>query len=148
MLVAAMMFFGLQAAAAQPATAPRPSLVGPVVPRPTVTRRQCENPDPSAEELLVCGQRSDNSPYRIPNELRNQGIVEDRDMSWDARTRDMEAVERFSSANVGPSGMSQNSRRRDCEWRAARQVAQGRQPDCGSRSRPDSDTDWQRSQRR
>lgn len=154
---------GAQAAAAQPVAAPapppaaatqpgpapeQPTLMGPVVPRPVVTQRQCEEPDPNSEEMLVCGQRGDNSPYRIPRELRNQGIVEDSEMSWDARTRDMEAVERFSSANVGPSGMTQNARQRDCEWRAARQIAQGRQPDCGRRDRRDTGRDWERSQRR
>jgi hypothetical protein len=149
MLYAALIALGLQSAAAQPSQ-PAPALMGPVVPRPRTTRRQCEEPDPNADqsEIVVCGERSDDSPYRIPRGLRDQGLIEDRDMSWDARTRDMEAVERFSSQTVGPAGMSQRSRQVDCEWRAARQIAQGRQPDCGRRSQPDSDTDWQRSQRR
>jgi hypothetical protein len=134
----------LAMAAAVPAPA-WSQLVGPTLPR-VIEPRNCPEPDPNSDEIVVCGRGNDeNSPYRIPRELRERrNQIEDRNMSWDARNRDMEAMERFSSANVGPSGMSQNSRRQDCEWRAARQEAQGRQPDCGRRSQPDRPTDWQR----
>jgi hypothetical protein len=61
--------------------------VGPVLPRVT------EKPDckerQNDEEIVVCGERYDeDSPYRIPRELRNRGPVEDRHQSWDARVRD------------------------------------------------------------
>lgn len=122
--------------------------VGPPLPR-VVTQERCPEPTPGSDEIVVCGRSNEeDSPYRIPRALRDRGPIGDREMSWDARTRDMEALERFSSQNVGPSGMSQHSRQVDCEWRAARQLAQGRQPDCGRRSQPDEATDWQRSQRR
>lgn len=131
-------------AQAQPA---QPTLMGPIVPRAR-SQRTCEQPDPDSQgsdEIVVCGQDSENSPYRIPRALRQrQNQIEDSGMSWDARTRDMEAMERFSSQNVGPSGISQRSRQIDCEYRVARQIAQGRQPDCGARSRRDQPTDWQR----
>lgn len=120
-------------------------VVGPVLPRATPAPQRCQEQPADSEEIVVCGQNSEDSPYRIPRALRQrQNQIEDSAMSWDARTRDMEAMERFSSANVGPSGMSQNARQRDCAWRVARQVAQGRQPDCGRRDRPDEATDWQR----
>lgn len=135
--------FGLWGSAS---VAAQPQTMGPVLPR-VVPERRCPEPDPNApsDEIVVCGERTtDDSPYRIPRALRDSGPVRDQDASWDARTRDMESLERFSSQNVGPSGMTQRSRQVDCEWRAARQLAQGRQPDCTRRTVPDSPTDWQR----
>ncbi|HEY0114293.1 MAG TPA: hypothetical protein VGB54_01095, partial [Allosphingosinicella sp.] len=83
-------------------------------------------------EIVVCGQTYDeNSPYRIPREFRGRGLTEDRHISWDTRTRDQEALERFSNQNSGPSGIYRHSRQVDCEWRVARQQLRGERPDCG-----------------
>jgi hypothetical protein len=117
---------------------------GPLVLLPRVTPEPgCEvSADP--DEVVVCGESSENSPFRIPEQFRSQPSHDDADASWDARTRDQEALERFSSQNVGPSGLSQHSRQTHCQWLAARQEAQGRRPDCGLRPRRDAPTDWQR----
>jgi hypothetical protein len=117
--------------------------VGP--PAPITARPDCPPPDPESEEIVVCGERYDeDSPYRIPRELRDRGPVEDRHQSWDARVRDLESVEQYSSQTVGPFGYLQSSRQRNCEWLADRQLAQGRQPDCTRKPRPNEATDWQR----
>lgn len=112
---------------------PGPEIAGPPVPR-IVQRQECRQSD-DPDEVVVCGQDHENSPYRIPRELRDTGEVSDEHASFDAQTRDLEALERFSGQNIGHSGMSQHSRQVDCEWRAARQVAAGRRPDCGRRRR-------------
>ncbi len=117
--------------------------IGPIVPQ--VQKPGCAEQPANDEEIVVCGERYDeNSPYRIPRELRDRGPVEDRQMSWDARVRDMESLDRFSSQTVGQFGYLQRSRQVDCEWRAARQERQGRQPDCTRSIVPDKPTDWQR----
>ena len=119
------------------------AVVGP--PAPITAKPDCPPPDPGSEEIVVCGERYDeDSPYRIPRELRNRGPVEDRHQSWDARVRDLESVEQYSSQTVGPWGYLQNSRQRNCEWLADRQLAQGRQPDCTRKPRPNDPADWQR----
>jgi hypothetical protein len=118
--------------------------IGPIVP-PITQKPKCAERPADDEEIVVCGERYDeDSPYRIPRELRDRGPVEDRQMSWDARVRDMESVDRYSSQTVGQFGYLQHSRQVDCEWRAARQERQGRQPDCTRRVVPDKPTDWQR----
>jgi hypothetical protein len=128
--------------AAGPCATAQP-VVGP--PAPITAKPDCPPPDPGSEEIVVCGERYDeDSPYRIPRELRDRGPVEDQHQSWDARVRDLESVDRYSGQTVGPFGYLQNSRQRDCEWRAERQMAQGRQPDCTRRIRPNEATDWQR----
>ena len=107
-------------------------VAGPPVP-PIVQPRQCQPSEPGADEVVVCGRREgDDSPFRIPRQLRDQGQaeLEDEHVSWDTQVRNMESLERFSNQNT-PGGMSQHSRQVDCEWRAARQAAAGRRPDCG-----------------
>jgi hypothetical protein len=120
--------------------------IGPALPRITKPPQpKCEENPADGEEIVVCGQRYDeDSPYRIPRELRNRGPVDDRQQSWDARVRDMESVDRYSSQTVGPFGYLQRSEQMKCEWLADRQLAQGRQPDCTRKPRPDAPTDWQR----
>ncbi len=114
-------------------------------PAPAKPPPECGESDPDAEEIVVCGERYDeDSPYRIPRELRDRGPVDDRHQSWDARVRDLESVEQYSSQTVGPFGYLQNSRQRNCEWLAERQLSQGRQPDCTRKPRPSEGTDWQR----
>jgi hypothetical protein len=119
--------------------------VGPPAPPPASPQRECgENPADDGE-IVVCGRRYDeDSPYRIPRELRGRGQIEQRHQSWDARVRDLESLDQYSSQTVGQFGYLQNAQQRDCEYRAARQQAQGRQIDCTRRVRPDEPTDWQR----
>lgn len=105
--------------------------VGPPAPPPAPDPRCGQTPPDNEEEIVVCGRAEDeDSPYRIPRQFRNQEPIEDEDASWSSRVQDEESISRFSSQNVGPSGMSQRSRQVDCEWRAARQQARGERPDC------------------
>jgi hypothetical protein len=104
--------------------------VGPALPRITQDRG-CDQPATGSNEIVVCGESSEDSPYRIPKEFRGQGLIEDRHASWDTRIRDQEALERFSNQNIGPSGITQHSRQVDCQWRVARQEMRGERPDCG-----------------
>lgn len=132
MTKAVMLGVGLAAIVAAPLSA---QTYGPPPPPPRPAQNQnCTTPE-NPDELVVCGQRQappdENSPYRIPRELRQQRQIDDEHVSWDTRTRDLEAAERFSSQNVGASGMSQHSRQVDCQWRVARQEARGERPDCG-----------------
>lgn len=125
----------------------QPAQIGPPVPPPPpVRRRECSDQPPAeGEEIVVCGEVYDeNSPYRVPQQFRNQRTHDDVAASWTSRVNDEESVQRFSSQNVGAGGASQHSRQVDCQWRAARQEAQGRRPDCGARVRPNEATDWQR----
>jgi hypothetical protein len=142
LLVAVPFLAAAQFAHAQAIMGP-PSPLGP--PAPITAKPDCPPPDPNSEEIVVCGERYDeDSPYRIPRELRDRGPVDDRQQSWDARVRDMESVDQYSSQTVGPWGYLQSSRQRNCEWLADRQLAQGRQPDCTRKPRPNEATDWQR----
>ena len=136
LLPAASLLIGVPAAQAQP-------VVGP--PAPITPKPECKPSKPGDEEIVVCGERYDpDSPYRIPRELRNRGPVDDRQMSWDARVRDLDSVTQYGSQTVGPFGYMQRSRQQNCEWLAERQIAQGRQPDCTRKPRPNDPADWQR----
>jgi hypothetical protein len=135
LLLAAILMSAAAAAGAQDVSVTMPR----IVPEEACPERP-ERPD----EIVVCGQREEESPYRVPQEFRGQTSHEDRDASWDARVRDEEALQRFGSQNVGPFGYLQRGREMYCGWLAERQVAQGRRPDCGRRPRPNEDTDWLR----
>jgi hypothetical protein len=129
----------------QPAQGPS---VGP--PAPITAQPRCQEAPVGSDEVVVCGQRpvqEENSPYRVPREFRNVPSNDDRDASHAARQQDLQSLERFDSQTIGGSGYLQRSRQRDCEWRAARQEAQGRRPDCTRRDRPDQPDDWQRQRR-
>ena len=103
-------------------------------PMPAVTARgPCPTHSPGSDEIVVCGRGEDDGRYRIPPELRDRGAHADRNASWAARTRDEGSLERFGSQSVGPGGWTEGSRQIDCEWRAARQEAQGQRPDCTRR---------------
>lgn len=118
---------------------------GPSLPRFTAEPTCPAEGAADSEEIVVCGRRNEeDSPYRVPRELRDAGPIEDRHAAWGARVRDEQSLGRFSDQTVGPFGYLQRSRQMDCEWRAARQIAQGRQPDCTMRVGPDQPTDWQR----
>lgn len=121
-----------------------PVQVGPPVPPPPRPRAS-EDPPGEEGEIVVRGERYDeNSPYRVPQQFRNQRSDEDRHSSWTSRVNDEEAAARFGDQTVGPGGWLQGSRQRECQWRAERQIAQGRRPDCGARSRPDAPDDRER----
>ena len=151
LLAASLLFLDQPAVVGPPVPAtvgpPAPAMVGP--PAPVAPRPRTEGEEPPEEgedgEMVVTGERYDeNSPYRVPMQFRNQRSDDDQDASWTSRVNDEEAVQRFGSQTVGQSGWLQGSRQRECQWRAERQMAQGRRPDCGARSRPNSDDDWQR----
>jgi hypothetical protein len=128
-----------------PASGAAAQTVGPVgPPAPVTAKPKCQPSAPDDEEIVVCGERYDeNSPYRVPQQFRNQRSDDDRDASFAARQRDLNVAEQWSSQNIGASGGLQNIKQRECEWRVARQEAQGRRPDCTRRNRPDEATDWQ-----
>jgi len=132
---------GLLVLAAQPAAEQQ---IGPPAPK-IVQEPGCEDEPADGDEIVVCGRADDeDSPYRLPREFRDLPSHDDRDASHAARQRDLDALDQYGSQTVGPSGALQRSRQTDCEWRAARQEAQGRRPDCTRRNRPDEATDWQR----
>lgn len=118
---------------------------GSLLPR-IVPERECRESNASrGEEIVVCGRRNEtDSPYRILRELRDRGPIEDRHAAWGARVRHEQSLGPYSDQKMGPFGYLQRSRQMDCEWRAARQAAQGQQPDCTARVMPDQPTDWQR----
>jgi hypothetical protein len=120
-----------------------PATVGPPVPGPIVPRsRDCGPAAP--DEIVVCGESSEDSPYRIPREFRDLPSDLDRDASSSARTWDNDTLMRNEDQVSGPFAYMNNSRQLDCQWRVARQEAQGRRPDCRARIKPDQPTDWQR----
>ena len=127
--------------AAQP-----PAVIGPPVPPPRPTRQQdcSDQPGPDGE-MVVCGERYDeNSPYRIPREFRGERSDDDVNSSWAARVNDEEAIGRFGDGFSASTSAQAAQRQRDCKYRADRQIAQGRRPDCGARSRRDSPDDYRR----
>lgn len=136
LLAASLVFCAAPPAQAQP-------VIGP--PAPITAQPDCPPPDASSNEIVVCGERYDeDSPYRIPKELRDRGLIDQRHQSWDARVRDLETLDQYSSQTVGPFGYMQRSRQMNCEWLVERQLAQGRQPDCTRKPRPNDPADWQR----
>ena len=102
--------------------------IGPPV--PITGRPKCEPAPAGSQEVVVCGQSQENSPYRVPKQFRGIETHDDADASHAARQQDMAAVERYGSQNVGQFGYLQKSREIDCQWRAERQVARGERPDC------------------
>jgi hypothetical protein len=137
LLTLPLLAFTAMAAGAQPQ-------FGPLAPQIT-EKPKCGEQPADSDEIVVCGERYDeDSPYRIPRELRNRGQIDQRDQSWDARVRDLESLDQYGSQTSGPFGYLQNSRQRDCEYRADRQQAQGRQIDCTRKLRPNDPADWQR----
>jgi hypothetical protein len=120
---------------------------GPAAPLPRVTPdprcRQSDNP----EEIVVCGQSGENSPYRVPHQFRNQRTNDDAVAAWTNRVEDESAVARFGDQTIGGSGYLQRSRQQDCAWRVAQQERQGRRPDCGASHHPNhADDDQRRAQ--
>jgi hypothetical protein len=103
--------------------------VGPPLPSPA-RQQSCPEKPADSDEIVVCGQSEEDSPYRVPPQFRNQESMQDRDASWTTRVRDEQSLGRFSGQNDGPAGISRHSRQVDCEWRVARQIAQGQRPDC------------------
>ena len=92
----------------------------------------------------MCGRRRDSDRYRVPIELRDAGPIDSRSQSRVAAQREERSLDQFSAQSVGPGGYLQHSRQIDCEWRAARQTLQRRQPDCTVRIGPDQAEDWRR----
>lgn len=148
LLAAASLFLDQPAVVGPPA----PPQIGPPAPAPARPRTSDaaeegaeDAPPGESEEMVVTGERYDeNSPYRVPMQFRNQRSDDDRDASWSARINDEEAMARFDNQTVGQGGGMRALRQQECQWRAERQQAQGRRPDCGARSRPNRADDWER----
>ena len=105
---------------------------------------RCAAPSGTEAEITICGRRRENERFRVPTELRNTGPIDARNQSPVAARREEGSLDRFGAQTVGPGGYLQHSRQIDCEWRAARQTLQGRQPDCTVHIGPDEASDWQR----
>lgn len=105
---------------------------------------RCARPSAAGDEVVVCGRRREETRYRIPVDLRDDGPIAARNESPVAARREADSLDRFSAQTVGPGGYLQHMREVDCAWRAARQSLQGRQPDCTVRIGPDEADDWRR----
>jgi hypothetical protein len=105
---------------------------------------RCAPSSAADNDVTVCGRRRETDRYRVPIELRDNRPIDARNESPVAAQREERSLDRFSAQTVGPGGYLQHSRQIDCEWRAARQTLQGRQPDCTVRIGPDEPTDWRR----
>lgn len=117
----------------------------PVDPRIQIVppQRDCA-PGSSPDEIVVCGDRGEDSPYRIAPEFRDIPSGDDRHVSRSTRVWDQDVAAGYEDQVSGPFAYMRYSRAQDCQWRVARQELQGRRPDCRARIRPDSPTDWQR----
>jgi hypothetical protein len=114
-------------------TAGQQPVAGPPYPPPEIGERPECGTGHQPDEIVVCGETTDSSRYRIPQELRERRRTHnDTHASWDARIRDQESLERFSNQNDGPFGIYRRSREIDCQWRVARQELRGERPDCGT----------------
>jgi hypothetical protein len=109
-----------------------------------VDEGRCAPSSGTDDEVVVCGRRRTPDRYRIPEQLRDRGPIDARSESPVAARREADSLDRFGAQMIGPGGYLQHSRQVDCEWRAARQALQGRQPDCTVRVGPDEPGDWQR----
>lgn len=107
--------------------------IGPATPAPA-PQRDCEGDPRSRTEVVVCGRRRGESPFRLPREFRER--ADEGGSSWSAQTRDAIETGRYESQTVGPGGAAQRSRQTDCEWRAERQRLRGEQIDCTRSVRP------------
>lgn len=124
---------GLVAAAVWVAAPLGAQPVGPATPAPA-PQRDCEGDPNSRTDIVVCGRRRGESPYRLPRQFRER--PEEGGTSTGVHARDAIVTERYGSQAVGPGGAFQRSRQTDCEWRAERQRLRGEQIDCSRSVRP------------
>ncbi len=107
--------------------------IGPSTPSPA-PQRDCEGDPSSRTEVVVCGRRRGESPYRLPRDFRER--PDEAGTSWGAQARDAIETDRYENQTVGPGGALQRSRQTDCQWRAERQQLQGEQVNCSRSVRP------------
>jgi hypothetical protein len=109
--------------------------VGPASPAPApAPQRDCEGDPNSRTDVVVCGRRRGESPYRLPRQFRER--PDEGGTSTGVQARDAIEVERYGAQAVGPGGALQRSRQTDCQWRAERQQLRGEQIDCSRSVRP------------
>lgn len=91
-----------------------------------ITEADCRNRAKTDEQIVVCGQRSGEDPYRIPKALRKQAPTQ--------RTGTARAVEVMGSgipgagSNIGAAGAAGTSMPSFEQWRAERAAAKQDQP--------------------
>jgi hypothetical protein len=109
--------------------------VGPPSPvTPALPRTDCEGDPTSRTDVVVCGRRRGESPFRLPNQFRNRPDAQGQ--SWSSNATNLRETERYENQMVGPGGAAQRSRETDCRWRAERQQLRGEQVDCTRAVRP------------
>jgi hypothetical protein len=104
----------------------------------------CDPSGSDPDSIVVCAKRNPGTRYRIPEVLRDMGPIDSAHASRLANERDARSADAYGAQAVGPSGYLQRARQAGCEWRVARQLSQGRQPDCTRKNRKDDPADWQR----
>jgi hypothetical protein len=122
----------------------QPGMIGPPAQTPIVPPRRDCAADADPDEIVVCGETNEDSPYRVPREFRNMPSDLDGDASASTRIWDNDTVLRYEDQVSGPFAYMNYGRQLDCQWRVAQQERQGRRPDCRARIKPDEPTDWQR----
>jgi hypothetical protein len=108
--------------------------VGPPTPNTTLPTRDCEGDPTSRTEVVVCGRRRGESPFRLAPQFRNR--ADEQGQSWSSTATNLRETERYENQMVGPGGAAQRSRETDCRWRAERQQLRGEQVDCTRAVRP------------
>lgn len=108
--------------------------VGPPPPTTSVPRTDCEGDPTSRTDVVVCGRRRGESPFRLPTQFRNR--PDEGGQSWGSHARDLRETERYENQMVGVGGAAARSRETDCRWRAERQTLRGEAIDCTRTVRP------------
>lgn len=122
------------AAAVSAAAAAEGQSVGPPSPAPTLPRTDCEGDPTSRTDVVVCGRRRGESPFRLPTQFRNR--PDEEGQSWSSNATNLRETQRYENQMVGPGGASARSQETDCRWRAERQQLRGEQVDCTRSIRP------------
>jgi hypothetical protein len=102
--------------------------VGPALPNTALPRTDCEGDPTSRTDVVVCGRRRGESPFRLPTQFRNR--PDEQGQSWSSNATNLRETERYENQMVGVGGASARSRETDCRWRAERQQLRGEQIDC------------------
>lgn len=92
-----------------------------------ITRQiDCRNRSTSDEEVVVCGRRNGEDPYRLPKEFRKAP----RQQSGGATLLDaMGSAIPNSNSNVGPAGSVGQYKDMAAQWRAERDQARADNPE-------------------
>jgi hypothetical protein len=112
--LALLLFMAAQASVAQIVAAPPEKGAVPRLKPPADCRR-----DRAEGEIVVCGRRRADEPYRMPEIFRDEsdGVPE---TAWSTRVLDFDEESRDGSATSGPSGYLASHKQMLREWRAER----------------------------